>query len=52
MGGASQLYYSYDVGPVHFIALQGYCPEMSSWATQPCLAAGSPQLGGQPAARR
>ena len=44
VGGASQLYYSYEIGLAHLIILQGYCPEMSSILTQPCLAAGSAQM--------
>lgn len=45
-GGVMQpdkLYYSVEVGLVHFIMLQGYCTAMTSIRTQPCLAPGSPQ---------
>jgi hypothetical protein len=39
----ANLYYSVDIGLLHLVALQGYCPDMKSTATQPCLAPGSPQ---------
>jgi acid phosphatase type 7 len=39
----SQLYYSYDVGLSHFVMVAGYCTEMKSVETQPCLAEGSPE---------
>jgi hypothetical protein len=41
--GGGGLYYSIDIGTVHFVSVAGYCPEMRSTATQPCLAAGSVQ---------
>lgn len=43
-GGKRELYYSFDVGLAHWIMVSGYCEEMRSTATQPCLAEGSPQL--------
>lgn len=39
----SELYYSYDVGLVHFVMVAGYCTEMFSVETQPCLAEGTPE---------
>lgn len=39
-----ELYYSFDAGLVHWVMVAGYCPEMKSTSTQPCLAAGTPQL--------
>ena len=42
--GTMELYYSYDVGLAHMIVVSGYCPEMKSTSTQPCLAEGSPQM--------
>jgi acid phosphatase type 7 len=37
------LYYSYDIGLVHLVHVQGYCPSMRSTKTQPCLANGTAQ---------
>jgi len=39
----SELYYSYDAGLAHFVMVAGYCTEMKSVETQPCLAEGSPE---------
>ena len=39
----STLYYSLNMGLVHLVALQAYCPAMRTTAEQPCLAPGSPQ---------
>jgi hypothetical protein len=41
--GKRELYYSYNAGLVHWVMVAGYCHEMESTHTQPCLAAGSPQ---------
>jgi acid phosphatase type 7 len=41
--GGGGLYYAIDVGTVHVVALAGYCPEMTSTSTQPCVGAGSAQ---------
>jgi hypothetical protein len=41
---AERLYYSFDTGLVHVTMLQGYCPEMTSTSTQPCLAPASAQM--------
>lgn len=41
---ATNLYYSFNTGLFHIVMLQGYCPQMSSTKTQPCLAAGTSQL--------
>ena len=41
---AHALYYSFEVGLVHFVMLQGYCPEMHSTITQPCLRSGGAQV--------
>ena len=38
-----ELYYSFNMGPVHWVMIAGYCSEMSSVTTQPCLADGAPQ---------
>mmetsp|Transcript_12903 Transcript_12903/g.21607 ORF Transcript_12903/g.21607 Transcript_12903/m.21607 type:complete len:502 (-) Transcript_12903:312-1817(-) len=42
--GQRELYYSYDAGLVHWVMVAGYCSEMRSTSTQPCLAEGSPQM--------
>eukprot|EP00598_Pedospumella_elongata_P003477 CAMPEP_0184986014 /NCGR_PEP_ID=MMETSP1098-20130426/15281_1 /TAXON_ID=89044 /ORGANISM="Spumella elongata, Strain CCAP 955/1" /LENGTH=341 /DNA_ID=CAMNT_0027510165 /DNA_START=27 /DNA_END=1049 /DNA_ORIENTATION=+ len=42
--GKRELYYSFDSGLVHFVMISGYCQEMSSIYTQPCLAEGTPQM--------
>jgi hypothetical protein len=42
--GRRQLYYSYNAGLVHWVMVAGYCQEMKSTSTQPCLAAGSPEM--------
>lgn len=39
-----ELYYSYDVGLAHFIMVSGYCSEMHSTSSQPCLAESSPEM--------
>jgi acid phosphatase type 7 len=44
VNGKRELYYSYNAGLVHWVMVAGYCPEMKLTSTQPCLAAGSPQL--------
>ena len=41
--GADGLYYSFDIGLVHFVMLQGYCPEMTNTSVQSCLRAGGSQ---------
>lgn len=41
--GVKELYYSFDVGLVHFVMVAGYCPEMVKYGQQPCLADGSAQ---------
>ena len=38
-----ELYYSFNMGPVHWVMIAGYCSEMSDVNTQPCLADGSAQ---------
>lgn len=43
-GGERQLYYSFDIGLAHWVMVSGYCQEMKSVVTQPCLAKGSPEL--------
>ena len=40
---AANLYYSVDLGLVHLVVLQSYCPAMQATSAQPCLAPGSPQ---------
>lgn len=42
--GDKQLYYSFDIGLAHWVMVSGYCQEMKSVATQPCLAKGSPEM--------
>ncbi|KAJ1434429.1 Metallo-dependent phosphatase-like protein [Ochromonadaceae sp. CCMP2298] len=42
--GQRELYYSNDIGLVHWVMVAGYCTEMRSTSTQPCLAQGSPQM--------
>ena len=44
VNGNRELYYSLNAGLAHWVMVAGYCPEMRSNSTQPCLAAGSPQL--------
>jgi len=44
VNGNKELYYSFNAGLVHWVMVAGYCPEMKSTSTQPCLAAGSPQM--------
>ena len=44
VGGVRQLYYSFNAGLVHWVMVAGYCAEMKSTSTQPCLAVNSPQL--------
>lgn len=39
-----QLYYSFDVGLAHWVMVAGYCQQMKTVTSQPCLAAGSPQM--------
>jgi hypothetical protein len=43
VNGKEELYYSFNVGLVHWVMVAGYCTEMKSTSTQPCLAAGSPE---------
>lgn len=43
VNGKRELYYSMDIGLVHWVLVSGYCQEMKSTKTQPCLADGSPQ---------
>jgi hypothetical protein len=43
VNGKRELYYSYDAGLVHWVIVAGYCQDMTSISTQPCLADGSPQ---------
>jgi hypothetical protein len=38
-----ELYYSFSTGLFHVVMLAGYCPEMTTTKSQPCLAAGSAQ---------
>ena len=40
---ASNQYYSVDLGMVHLVVLQAYCPDMRTTSEQPCLANGTPQ---------
>lgn len=40
---ASELYYAYSIGLIRFVVIAGYCPEMNSSSTQPCLQPGKPQ---------
>ena len=40
---APELYYAYSVGLIRFVVIAGYCPEMTSTSTQPCLQSGKPQ---------
>ena len=40
----ASLYYSFDVGLVHYVFLQGYCPTMHNMITQPCLRTGGAQV--------
>lgn len=42
--GKTELYYSFNSGLVHWVMVAGYCTEMKSVSTQPCLAPGSPEL--------
>ena len=42
--GTSDLYYSYDVGLAHIVMVAGYCTEMKTVLTQPCLASGTPEF--------
>lgn len=42
--GDRQLYYSFDIGLAHWVMVSGYCQEMKSVVTQPCLAKGSPEM--------
>jgi len=44
VNGKRELYYSYDAGLVHWVMVAGYCPEMKTIYSQPCLAEGSPQM--------
>lgn len=44
MNGKKELYYSYNAGLAHIVMVAGYCQEMKSTYTQPCLATGSPQM--------
>ena len=41
--GGEDIYYSFKTGLFTVIMLAGYCPQMSSTGTQPCLAAGTEQ---------
>lgn len=43
-GGEKELYYSFEAGLVHWAMVAGYCHDMKSTSTQPCLAEGSPQM--------
>ena len=38
------LFYSFNLGLMHIVMLQGYCPSMKNVLQQPCLAEGSAQL--------
>jgi len=40
---SGELYYSFDSGYAHIVMISGYCSEMKSTRTQPCLASGSSQ---------
>ena len=42
--GKKELYYSFNVGLAHWVMISGYCQEMHSVATQPCLSADSAQM--------
>eukprot|EP00602_Paraphysomonas_sp_CaronLab_P003441 CAMPEP_0185025300 /NCGR_PEP_ID=MMETSP1103-20130426/8313_1 /TAXON_ID=36769 /ORGANISM="Paraphysomonas bandaiensis, Strain Caron Lab Isolate" /LENGTH=458 /DNA_ID=CAMNT_0027558471 /DNA_START=43 /DNA_END=1419 /DNA_ORIENTATION=+ len=44
VNGERELYYSFDSGLVHWVMVAGYCSEMKSTHTQPCLEEGSPQM--------
>jgi hypothetical protein len=44
VNGKKELYYSFEAGLVHWVMVAGYCQEMKSVLTQPCLAAGTPEL--------
>lgn len=41
--GKKELYYSFNAGLVHFVMVSGYCPEMLTTHSQPCLADGTAQ---------
>jgi acid phosphatase type 7 len=41
---ANSLFYSVNMGLVHLVMLQGYCPSMKTTLQQPCLAPGSAQI--------
>jgi len=42
--GKTELYYSFDSGLVHWVMVAGYCTQMKSVNTQPCLAPDSAEL--------
>jgi len=42
--GKDTLYYSFNAGMAHWIMVAGYCTEMKSTSTQPCLEPGSAQM--------
>jgi len=44
VNGNRELYYSFNAGLAHWVMLAGYCHEMKTELTQPCLAKGSNQL--------
>jgi len=44
VNGQKELYYSFNVGLVHFIMVAGYCSRMKSVLTQPCLQNGTKEL--------
>ena len=44
MDGEEKLYYSFDAGLAHWVMVAGYCQEMNTVYTQPCIAPDSPQM--------
>jgi hypothetical protein len=44
VNGKEELYYSFNAGMAHWIMVAGYCTEMKSTGTQPCLQPGSAQM--------
>jgi len=44
VNGVRELYYSFNIGLAHWVMVAGYCQEMKTTASQPCLAQGSPQM--------
>jgi len=44
VNGKKELYYSFNVGLAHWVMVSGYCQEMHTVVTQPCLSADSEQM--------